>query len=142
MSPIDLLAVATYLVAIAAIAVHFRKRARADANAYFLAGRTLPWWVIGTSMVATTFAADTPLLITGWARDSGVWKNWAWWCLAVNTALQVFLFARWWRRGRVMTKAEFAELRYGERDGSVLRGFLGVFHAFFVNSPMVCSSAN
>jgi hypothetical protein len=78
-------------------------------------------------MIATTFASDTPLVISGWVRDHGIWKNWIWWNLAIATGLTVFLFARYWRRGEIMTTAELSELRYGGRSASVLRGFLGVY---------------
>ncbi|MGB1396317.1 MAG: sodium:solute symporter family protein, partial [Planctomycetota bacterium] len=115
-----------------------RQRASQTAETFFLAGRKLPWWVVGTSMVATSFAADTPLVITGWVRDSGIWKNWLWWCFAVGGMLTVFLFSRYWRRLGVMTQAEFAELRYGGREASVLRATLGVFHSFLTNPIILC----
>lgn len=89
-------------------------------------------------MVATSFAADTPLVITGWVRDSGIWKNWLWWCFAVGGMLTVFLFSRYWRRLGVMTQAEFAELRYGGKEASVLRATLGVFHSFLTNPIILC----
>jgi len=138
LSTIDWVILCAYLGFAVGVGLWFRRRASRNVDEYFLSGRTLPWWLAGTSMVATSFAADTPLLVSGWVRSGGIWKNWAWWCFAISGMLGVFLFSRWWRRGRVMTKAEFAELRYGERDGSVLRGFLGVFHAFFVNTITLC----
>jgi len=109
------------------------RRASSDVNEFFLSGRKLPWWIAGTSMIATSFAADTPLLITGWVRDFGIWKNWLWWCYAAGGFLTVFLFARYWRRGEVMTTAELAELRYGGKEAGALRGFLGFYHAFIKN---------
>ena len=138
LSTIDWVILCAYLVFALGVGLWFRRRASRNVDEYFLSGRTLPWWLAGTSMVATSFAADTPLLVSGWVRSGGIWKNWAWWCFAISGMLGVFLFSRWWRRGRVMTKAEFAELRYGEHDGSLLRGFLGVFHAFFVNTITLC----
>jgi Na+/proline symporter len=89
-------------------------------------------------MVATSFAADTPLVITGWVREAGVWKNWLWWCFAISNGLGVFIFARLWRRGEVLTKAELAELRYGPKDGKALRSVLGVLHAGFTNTIVLC----
>ncbi len=89
-------------------------------------------------MVATTFAADTPLVITGWVREFGIWQNWLWWCYAIGGLLTVFLFARYWRRGEVMTTAELAELRYGGNGAKVLRGFLGVYHATVSNTMTLC----
>ncbi len=88
-------------------------------------------------MVATTFAADTPLVVTGWVRDYGIWKNWLWWCYAISTMLVVFLFSRWWRRSGVMTKAELTELRYPGRGAQVLRGFLGMLHAGVTNTMVL-----
>ena len=118
---IDWTVVAAYVLFALAVGLRFARRAGLDVEQFFLSGRSLPWWVAGTSMVATTFAADTPLVVTGWVRDYGIWKNWLWWCFAANGMLTVFLFSRWWRRGDVMTKAEIAELRYGGRGASVLR---------------------
>lgn len=131
---IDGAVVAAYVLFALAVGVIFARRASRSVDEFFLTGRTLPWWVAGTSMVATTFAADTPLFVTGIVREEGIWRNWLWWCFAVGGLLTVFLFARLWRRGGVMTTAEFAELRYGGRSARVLRGFLGVFHAGITNT--------
>jgi SSS family solute:Na+ symporter len=114
--------------------MRYAGRASRSLDEYFLSGRVLPWWLAGTSMVATSFSADTPLLVSGWVRDFGIWKNWAWWCYAVSGCLQVFLFARWWRRAGVMTKAEVVELRYGGAGARVLRGTLGALHAGLTNT--------
>jgi SSS family solute:Na+ symporter len=130
----DWVVLALFLVAMVAIGLRTARRASRDLDEFFLSGRSLPWWIAGTSMVATSFSADTPLVITGWVRDSGVWKNWAWWCYAVSGCLQVFLFARWWRRAGVMTKAEVVELRYGGGSARLLRGTLGVLHATLTNT--------
>ncbi len=120
------------------VGVRFSKRAGQNVEEFFLSGRRLPWWLAGTSMVATTFASDTPLVITGWVRDSGIWENWQWWCLAAGGMLTVFLFSRYWRRGEVMTTAELAELRYGGREAGVLRGFLGFYQAAITNTIILC----
>ncbi|MFT5285573.1 MAG: SSS family solute:Na+ symporter [Planctomycetota bacterium] len=109
------------------------RRASANVDEFFLSGRNLPWWIAGTSMIATSFAADTPLVVTGWVRDFGIWKNWLWWCYAGSGFMTVFLFARYWRRGEIMTTAELSELRYGGSGAKVLRGFLGFYHAFIKN---------
>ena len=134
----DLLILGVYVAFAISVGVFMRQRASQTAETFFLAGRKLPWWVVGTSMVATSFAADTPLVITGCVRDSGIWKNWLWWCFAVGGMLTVFLFSRYWRRLGVMTQAEFAELRYGGREASVLRATLGVFHSFLTNPIILC----
>lgn len=131
---IDWTILLVYLVAMLWIGVKYAGRASKSLDEYFLSGRSLPWWLVGTSMVATSFSADTPLIISGWVRDFGVWKNWAWWCYAVSGALQVFLFARWWRRAGVMTKAELVELRYGGLESRFLRGLLGATHALVLNT--------
>ena len=120
------------------VGARYAGRAGKSVDEYFLSGRSLPWWVIGTSMVATSFAADTPLLITGWVRDEGIWKNWVWWCYLIGGMLQVFLFARWWRRAGVMTKAELVELRYSGAGATVLRAVLGCMHAFVINTMTLC----
>jgi solute:Na+ symporter, SSS family len=136
--PVDWWIVASYLAFALAVGVALRRRGAASLDEFFLSGRRLPWWLAGTSIVATTFAVDTPLVISGWVRDYGIWKNWLWWCYALTGLLTGFVFARWWRRGRVMTKAEFAELRYGDGGARWLRGFLGVLHAGFVDVIAMC----
>ena len=120
------------------IGLRYTRKASQSVEQYFLSGRTLGWWLAGTSMVATSFSADTPLVVTGWVRDGGVWKNWVWWCFAVGGVLHVFFFARWWRRGEVMTKAELVELRYGGAGARFLRGSLGAIHAFVTNTITLC----
>jgi Na+/proline symporter len=120
------------------IGLRYTKKASQSVEQYFLSGRSLGWWLAGTSMVATSFSADTPLVVTGWVRDGGVWKNWVWWCFAVGGVLHVFFFARWWRRGEVMTKAELVELRYGGAGARFLRGTLGAIHAFVTNTITLC----
>lgn len=135
---IDWALIAGYVVFALGVGVVYARRAGKDVDEYFLSGRSLPWWVAGTSMVATSFAADTPLVITGWVRDYGIWKNWVWWCYCGGGMLAVFLFARGWRRGGVMTKAELAELRYGGESAAVLRGTLGFMHAGVTNTITLC----
>jgi len=130
---LDWLVVFAYVAFALWVGVRFTGRASEGVNEFFLSGRRLPWWMAGTSMVATTFAADTPLVITGWVRDYGVWKNWQWWCFAVCGFFMAFLFARMWRRAEIMTTAELAELRYGEKSARVLRGFLGTYHTLITN---------
>jgi len=138
MHALDWVVVGLYLAIAAWIGLAFARRAGKSVDEFFLSGRSLPWWIAGTSMVATSFSADTPLLVSGWVREHGIWKNWAWWCYAISGMLQVFLFARWWRRGGVMTKAELAELRYGGPGARVLRGLLGAMHAAVTNTMVLC----
>ena len=136
---LDWLVIGGYIVFALVVGVVYARRAGKDVDQFFLSGRTLPWWLAGTSMIATSFAADTPLLISGWVRQGGIWRNWEWWCYAVGGACVVFFFARWWRRGGVMTKAELIELRYhGDPQASGLRGTLGVMHAGVTNAMVIC----
>ena len=100
---------------------------------YFVSGRSLPWWLAGTSMVATTFAADTPLVVAGLVAKYGVAGNWLWWNGAFSGILTVFFFARLWRRAGVLTDLEFAELRYGGKPAAVLRGFRALYLALPIN---------
>jgi SSS family solute:Na+ symporter len=109
LSALDWTIIALYVVFALTVGIVCARRAGRDVEQYFLSGRSLPWWIAGTSMVATTFAADTPLVITGWVRDFGIWKNWLWWCYAAGGFMTVFLFSRYWRRGDVMTTAQLAE---------------------------------
>ena len=134
----DWVVVGAYATFAVVVGIRYAKRAGQDVDQFFLSGRQLPWWIAGTSMVATTFAADTPLVIAGWVRDHGIWMNWSWWCLAVGGMLSVFLFAPYWRRGEVMTSAELAELRYGGRGARGLRAFLGLYHAGITNAIVLC----
>ncbi|HYN63723.1 MAG TPA: hypothetical protein VES36_03885, partial [Candidatus Limnocylindrales bacterium] len=138
LAPLDWVVIAVYCVCIVTVGLLFARRAGKSVDEYFLSGRSLPWFLTGTSIVASSFSCDTPLAVTGWVRDHGIWKNWLWWCFLASGMLGVFLFARWWRRGRVMTKAELAELRYGQRDGHLLRGILGVFHSCITNTIILC----
>lgn len=134
LSPLDWAIVAVYVVFAVWVGTRFSRRASRSADDFFLSGRTLPWWLAGTSMVATTFASDTPLVVTGWVRGGGIWRNWIWWSFALGTALTTFFFARWWRRGEIMTTAELSELRYGGRGARSLRGFLGLYHSLITNT--------
>src|SRR6266511_1843059 len=101
--------------------------------AYFLPGRQAPWWLAGTAMVATTFAADTPLVVTGLVATKGVAGNWLWWNFVMSGMLTVFFFARLWRRAEVMTDAELAEVRYGSNPAALLRGFRALYLALPIN---------
>jgi len=133
MTTIDWLIVVGYFVAAAAVGVVVMRRARGSTTDYFLGGRALPWWLAGTSMVATTFAADTPLAVTEMVAHHGVAGNWLWWNLVMSGILTVFFYARLWRRAGVLTDAEFTELRYGGRPAALLRAFRAGYLALPVN---------
>jgi SSS family solute:Na+ symporter len=129
----DWLIVLLYFVASAVIALVYTRRASESLEEYFASGRALPWWLAGTSMVATTVAADTPLVVAGLVSKYGVAGNWLWWNGAISGILTVFFFARLWRRAGVLTDLEFAEIRYGGKPAAVLRGFRAVYLALPIN---------
>lgn len=130
---VDWAIVAAYFLLSAGIGFAFTKKGGESLSEYFLSGRQVPWWLAGASMVATTFAADTPLVVTGLVATRGVAGNWLWWCLAMSGMLTVFFFARLWRRANVMTDIEFAEIRYAGKPASFLRGFRAIYLGVFVN---------
>ncbi|HXQ28586.1 MAG TPA: sodium:solute symporter family protein [Gemmatimonadales bacterium] len=117
-----------------AIGLYYRRRASRDIGEYFLSGRNVPWWLAGTSMVATTFAADTPLVVTKLVAEDGIAGNWLWWTFAASGMLTVFFYARLWRRAGVMTDIEFSELRYAGPPAAFLRGF----RALYLGIPINC----
>ncbi|MCF7823768.1 MAG: Na+:solute symporter [Candidatus Marinimicrobia bacterium] len=120
--------IVAYIAFSMGVGIFYYKRAASSTGEYFLAGRTLPWWVVGTSMVATTFAADTPLAVTEFVRGSGIWQNWFWWNQLLAGLLGVFLFSRLWRRAEVLTDNELIEVRYSGKPAAGLRLFkAGVF---------------
>ena len=130
---LDWIIITCYVVLTLALGLAFRKRASSSTEQYFLSGRSLPWWVLGTSMVATTFAADTPLAVTGFIRDHGIWYNWFGWHYVLSQMLAVFLFSRFWRRAEVLTDNELIEKRYSGRPAAFLRGFKAGYFALLYN---------
>src|SRR5215510_3636301 len=133
MNLVDWAIVAAYFLLSAGIGFAFTRRGGESLSEYFISGRQVPWWLAGASMVATTFAADTPLVVTGIVATNGVAGNWLWWCLAMSGMLTVFFFARLWRRAHVMTDIEFAEIRYAGKPASFLRGFRAIYLGIGVN---------
>jgi len=131
---IDWLVVAGYFLLVFAIAFYFYRRAGENTGTFFLSGRNLPWWLAGTAMVATTFAADTPLAVTELIARNGIAGNWLWWNLAIGGMLTVFFFARLWRRAGIMTDVEFTEMRYSGKPAAVLRGFRALYLGIFMNT--------
>jgi len=129
----DWIVIVGYLVLTVGLGLAFRRRASSSSSQYFLAGRSLPWWVLGTSMVATTFAADTPLAVTGFVRNDGIWFNWFGWHYVMAQMLAVFLFSRFWRRAGVVTDNELIELRYSGRPAAFLRGFKAGYFSILYN---------
>ncbi len=130
----DWVVIAGYFLLNLLIGVYYARRARGSTADFFLSGREVPWWLAGTSMVATTFAADTPLVVTGMVARNGIAGNWLWWNMAASGMLTVFVYARLWRRAGVMTDVEFAELRYSGPPAAFLRGF----RALYLGIPINC----
>src|SRR3989475_8764592 len=137
LTAVDWTVIVLYFVLSIAIALLYSRRAGASADEYFLSGRPVPWWLAGTSMVATTFAADTPLAVTGLTLKYGIAGNWLWWCMVMSGILTVVFYARLWRRSGVMTDAEFAEIRYSGRPAAFLRGFRACYLALAINSIII-----
>jgi SSS family solute:Na+ symporter len=130
---IDWAIVVGYFALSTVIGFIFTKRGGESLEEYFLSGRQVPWWLAGAAMVATTFAADTPLVVTGLVAAKGVAGNWLWWNMVMSGMLTVFFFARLWRRARVMTDVEFAEIRYSGRPAAFLRGFRALYLGIAIN---------
>jgi len=133
LTAIDWAIVAAYFVLSTAIGFAFTKKGGESLSEYFISGRNVSWWLAGASMVATTFAADTPLVVTGFVYNHGVAGNWIWWNMLMSGMLTVFFFARLWRRANVLTDVEFAEIRYSGKPAAALRGFRALYLALPIN---------
>jgi Na+/proline symporter len=129
----DKLIILAYFIISLAIGIYMTKRSGKGMSDYFLGGRKLPWYIAGTSMVATTFAADTPLAVTELVTQNGIAGNWLWWNMVFGGMLTVFFFAKLWRRSGIMTDAEFVSIRYAGRPANFLRGFRAVYIGIFMN---------
>ena len=134
---IDWLIIAVFLLVSLGIGLYMSRRASRSTGDFFLSGRNLPWYVAGTSMVATTFAADTPLAVTELVAQSGISGNWLWWNMLFGGMLTVFFFARLWRRAEILTDAEFVSIRYSGRPARFLRGFRAVYIGVFMNAVVM-----
>jgi solute:Na+ symporter, SSS family len=133
LSFIDCAVVALYFLFNLGIGLYYKSRAGKSMDEFFLSGRNIPWWLAGTSMVATTFAADTPLAVTGMVAKGGIAGNWLWWNMAASGLLTVFFYARLWRRSGVMTDIECSEIRYAGKPAAFLRGFRALYLAIPIN---------
>src|SRR6202140_3241479 len=134
LTALDWCCIALYFLGNFVIGLYYRARAGKSVNEFFLSGRNVPWWLAGTSMVATTFAADTPLAVTGMVARGGIAGNWLWWNFVASGMLTVFFYARLWRRSGVMTDIEFSEIRYSGKPAAFLRGF----RALYLGIPINC----
>ena len=129
----DWCVIAAYLLLNLLISLYYRQRSSGSTEEFFVSGRNVSWWLAGTSMVATTFAADTPLLVTGLVARNGISGNWLWWSLCMSGMMTVFFFARYWRRSEIITDVEFVELRYEGKPAAFLRGFRAVYLGALMN---------
>ncbi|MEQ6119285.1 sodium:solute symporter family protein [Reichenbachiella sp. MALMAid0571] len=130
---IDWVIIGAFFVIVLGIGWVASRTAGKSSEEFFLGGRGMPWWLLGISMVACTFSADTPNLVTGFVRENGVSKNWAWWAFLITGMVTVFIYARLWRKSNVVTDLEFYEIRYGGKLASFLRGFRSIYLGVFFN---------
>jgi len=133
MGTIDIIIIACYFLFSISIALFLSRRAGRNPEEFFLSGRKLPWWIAGTTMVATTFAADTPLAVAELVATKGIAGNWLWWNMVAGNILTVFFFAKLWRRANILTDVEFIELRYSGKPAAFLRGFKAIYLGVFMN---------
>lgn len=133
LTSIDWVIISVFFLIVLGIGWAASRTAGKDTSEFFLGGRSMPWWLLGVSMVACTFSADTPNLVTGMVREEGVVKNWAWWAFLITGMVTVFIYAKLWRRSNVMTDLEFYELRYSGKAASFLRGFRSLYLGIFFN---------
>jgi len=134
LTTLDWAVIVAYFLVNLAIGAWYYRKASGSTSEFFISGREVPWWLAGTSMVATTFGADTPLVVTGLIYQYGIAGNWLWWSMAMSGLLTVFFFARLWRRAGVLTDMEFAELRYAGKPAAFLRGFRALYLGLPVNT--------
>jgi len=133
----DYVIIAGFIGLIISVGLYFSKRASKSTQDFFLGGRSLPWWLAGTSMVATTFAADTPLAVTELVKQGGVAGNWLWWNLLAGGMLTTFFFAKYWRRANILTDVELIDIRYSGKPARFLRGFKAIYMGVFVNALII-----
>jgi Na+/proline symporter len=134
---IDWTVILLYLALAIGVGIYFKSRASKSLSDFFLGGRNLPWYIAGVSMVATTFAADTPLWVTEKIAQHGISGNWLWWNMLIGGLLTTFFFARLWRRAEIVTELELIELRYSGKAAAFLRGFKSVYMGIFLNAVII-----
>ena len=133
MQQIDWLIILLYLILTMGLGLYLSRRAAKSLVDFFVSGRSLPWWLAGTSMAATTFSIDTPLLICGIVAGRGIAGNWEWWSFGISHIILIYIFARLWRRSEVVTDAELTEMRYGGKTAAILRGTKAFLFAVPIN---------
>ena len=139
LTTLDWAVIAAYAVLALGVGLYFARRAGREVGEYFLGGRSMPWWLLGTSMVATTFSTDTPNLVTDLVRTGGVSQNWLWWAFLITGMCTVFFYAKLWRRSGILTDIGFYELRYSGRPAAFLRGFRAVYLGVFFNTMIMAT---
>lgn len=138
---IDWVIIAVFLFCLTMIGLIASRKGGKDSSSYFLSGRNMPWWILGVSMVATTFSISTPNLITDMVRSGGVAQNWLWWCFLLSGMLTVFVYAKLWNRSQIMTDLEFYEIRYSGKVAAFLRGFRALYLGFFFNILVLATAS-
>lgn len=138
-SSIDWIIILLFFVVFLVIGLRVSRKAGSSSKEFFLSGRNMPWWLLGVSMVATTFSADTPNLVTDIVRQNGVAGNWAWWAFLITGMLTVFVYAKLWRKSGVLTDLEFYEKRYSGKEAAFLRGFRAIYLGVFFNIMIMAS---
>lgn len=138
-SSIDWIIILLFFVVFLVIGLRVSRKAGSSSKEFFLSGRNMPWWLLGVSMVATTFSADTPNLVTDIVRQNGVSGNWAWWAFLITGMLTVFVYAKLWRKSGVLTDLEFYEKRYSGKEAAFLRGFRAIYLGIFFNVMIMAS---
>ncbi|MDH3270743.1 MAG: Na+:solute symporter [Gemmatimonadota bacterium] len=139
LTSLDWIVITTYGVVAVGTGLYFARRAGRETGEFFLGGRTMPWWLLGTSMVATTFSTDTPNLVTDLVRSGGVSQNWLWWAFVITGMCTVFFYAKMWRRSGIMTDIGFYELRYSGKPAAFLRGFRAIYLGVFFNCMIMAT---
>ena len=139
LNPLDWVIILLFFVFTLAVGIWVSRSAGKSTQDFFLSGRNMPWWLLGISMVATTFSADTPNLVTDIVRTNGVAGNWVWWAFLLTGMLTVFVYARLWRKSGVLTDLAFYELRYSGKEAAFLRGFRALYLGVFFNVMIMAS---
>ena len=141
LTQLDWIVVCLYIAVTLVTGLYFARRASRQTDEFFLGGRSMPWWLLGTSMVATTFSTDTPNLVTDLVRTGGVSENWIWWAMAISGMCTVFFYAQLWRRSNILTDVGFYELRYSGRPAAFLRGFRALYLGIFFNVMIMATES-
>ena len=133
LSSLDLILVSSYLFSTLVLSIYLSRNSIRNIDNYFKTESQMPWWLLGTSMVATTLSIDTPIVIIGWINDPGIWKNWFWWSFLFTHCIVIFYFSKYWRRIGVLTDNELINFRY---SGAASKG-LRLFKAFYFSTFLI-----